>query len=65
MDFKIEAVSGIGEYTSEDLMNKERKEGKIFLAPNGKAFVVFTKEKRLKFERTGIFQKCFVRNMKA
>lgn len=40
MDFRIEEVSGIGEYTFEDLMVKERKEGKIFLAPNNKAFCV-------------------------
>jgi len=40
MDFKIEEVSGIGEYTFEDLMAKEQKVGKIFLAPNNKAFCV-------------------------
>lgn len=40
MDFNINEVSGIGEYTVEDLVKKEKKEGKIFLAPNGKAFAV-------------------------
>jgi predicted DNA-binding protein (MmcQ/YjbR family) len=40
MDFKIEEVSGIGEYIVEDLVKKEKKEGKIFLAPNNKAFCV-------------------------
>ena len=38
--FNIDAVSGIGEYTFEDLMKKEKKDGKIYLAPNGKAFCV-------------------------
>lgn len=40
MEFKIEEVTGISEYSFEDLVNKERKEGKIYLAPNGKAFLV-------------------------
>ena len=40
MKFEITEVSGIGEYTFEDLIVKEKKEGKIFLAPNGKAFCV-------------------------
>jgi predicted DNA-binding protein (MmcQ/YjbR family) len=47
MDFKIEEVSGIGEYSFEDLMNKEKKEGKIFLAPNGKAFAVLHEGKTI------------------
>ena len=47
MEFKIEEVSGIGEYSFEDLVNKERKEGKIYLAPNGKAFLVLHDEKTI------------------
>ena len=57
MDFKIEAVSGIGEYTFEDLMNKERKEGKIFLAPNGKAFVVLHEGKTIEVRTDGNLSK--------
>ncbi len=40
MEFKIEEVSGIGEYKVEDLVVKEEKKGQVFLAPNGKAFAV-------------------------
>ena len=47
MDFNINEVTGIGEYTIEDLMVKERKEGKIFLAPNGKAFCVLHEGKTI------------------
>lgn len=47
MNFEISEVSGIGEYSFEDLMNKERKEGKIFLAPNNKAFCVFHEGKTI------------------
>lgn len=45
MDFNIDAVSGIGEYIEEDLVKKEKKEGKIFLAPNNKAFCVLREGK--------------------
>lgn len=47
MDFKIENVSGIGEYTFEDLIKKEKKEGKIFFAPNSKAFCVLHEGKTI------------------
>ena len=47
MNFEISEVSGSGEYSFEDLMNKERKEGKIFLAPNNKAFCVFHEGKTI------------------
>lgn len=47
MDFDINAVSGIGEYTLEDLVKKEKKEGKIFLAPNNKAFAVLHEGKTI------------------
>ena len=47
MDFRISEVSGIGEYTVEDLVKKEKKEGKIFLAPNNKAFCVWHEGKTI------------------
>ena len=47
MDLDIEAVSGIGEYLVEDLVKKEKKEGKIFLVPNGKAFAVLHEGKTI------------------
>ena len=47
MDFNINEVSGIGEYSFEDLMVKERKEGKIFLVPNNKAFAVLHEGKTI------------------
>ena len=53
MDFKIEEVTGIGEWTFEDLMKKERKEGKIFLAPNNKAFCVLHEGKTVEVRTDG------------
>lgn len=47
MEFKIENVSGIGEYSFEDLVKKEKKVGGVFLAPNGKAFVVLNGNKTI------------------
>ena len=47
MEFKVEDVSGIGEYAFEDLVKKEKKVGGVYLAPNGKAFVVLNGEKTI------------------
>ncbi|MBR1874857.1 MmcQ/YjbR family DNA-binding protein [Candidatus Saccharibacteria bacterium] len=47
MDFKINEVTGIGEFESEDLVKKEQKVGKIFYAPNSKAFVVLNENKTI------------------
>jgi hypothetical protein len=45
MIFEIEKVSGIGEYSVEDLMRREKKSGKIFSVPNGKVFCVLNEDK--------------------
>jgi hypothetical protein len=45
MIFEIEKVSGIGEYSVEDLMKREKKLGKIFSVPNGKVFCVLNEDK--------------------
>lgn len=45
--FNISEVSGIGEYVIEDSIQKERKIGKIFYAPNSKAFVVLHEDKTI------------------
>ena len=47
MEFKISEVSGIGEYKKEDLKTDDRVDGKVFLAPNDKAFVVLRGEKTI------------------
>jgi predicted DNA-binding protein (MmcQ/YjbR family) len=47
MEFKISEVSGIGEYKKEDLKTDDRVSGKVFLAPNDKAFVVLRGEKTI------------------
>ena len=47
MDFNINNVSGIGDFTTEDLILKEKKVGKIFYAPNSKAFVILNENKTL------------------
>ena len=57
MDFDINEVSGIGEYTTEDLVKKEKKEGKVFLAPNGKAFVVLHEGKTIEVRTDGNLSK--------
>ena len=44
MDFKIEEVNGIGDYTRGDFVSKdEKKEGEIFATPNEKVFLVLRK----------------------
>ena len=45
MELDIKNVSGIGEFEVEDLLQKEKKIGKIFYAPNSKAFVVLNENK--------------------
>ena len=45
--FNIAEVSGIGEFVAEDLIRKEKKVGKIFYAPNQKAFVVLNEDKTI------------------
>ena len=47
MEFDISAVSGIGKFETEDLVKKEKKVGKIFYAPNSKAFVVLNENKTI------------------
>ena len=47
MDFKISNVSGIGDFTFEDLIKKEKKVGGIYIAPNGKAFLVLNGDKTI------------------
>ena len=45
MEFHIEEVGGIGEYKIKDLFAENgEKEGKIFLAPNEKVFIVNRKK---------------------
>lgn len=45
MEFLIAEVGGIGEYKIKDLLAKNgEKEGKIFLAPNEKTFLVDRKK---------------------
>ena len=43
--FDINAVSGIGPFETEDLIKNEEKVGKIFYAPNKKAFVILNEDK--------------------
>ena len=57
MEFKIENVSGIGEYSFEDLIKKEKKVGGIYLAPNGKAFAVLNGEKTIEVRTDGNLSK--------
>lgn len=47
MEVDINAVSGIGKFETEDLAKKEKKIGKIFYAPNSKAFAVLNDTKTL------------------
>ena len=47
ISFKIEEVSGIGEYKAEDIVKDDRKEGTIFFAPNEKAFCVLHDDKTI------------------
>jgi len=40
MDLKIENISGIGDFATENYVQKEQKLGTLFLAPNQKVFAV-------------------------
>lgn len=45
MDFKIEEINGIGDYTRGNLISKGgKKEGEVFVAPNEKVFLVLRKK---------------------
>lgn len=41
MEFRIEDLTGIGEYNEKEFLSKKGEhEGELFLAPNGKVFLV-------------------------